>query len=128
MGKRKTNYSSDWEKWYPWIKNVQKDASLAFCKLCDRTIWIDGGGITQIKTKARFHWILQMFPQSPSLRLFFHLKSQLQSWNIASTKTVDSSFSFASANGNGKLVTEMFPDSDIAKGYKQSELKIKYSF
>ena len=30
MGKRKTNYSSDWEKRYTWIKNVKKDASLAF--------------------------------------------------------------------------------------------------
>ena len=42
-------------------------------------------------------------------------------------KTVDSNFSFASANGNGQLFREMFPDSDIAKGYKQSEMKIKYS-
>ena len=30
-----------------------------------------------VKTKVRFHWILQVFPQSPSLRLFFHQKSQL---------------------------------------------------
>ena len=30
MGKRKTNYFSDWEKRYTWIKNVKKDASLAF--------------------------------------------------------------------------------------------------
>ena len=30
-----------------------------------------------VKTKVRFYWILQVFPQSPSLRLFFHQKSQL---------------------------------------------------
>ena len=42
-------------------------------------------------------------------------------------KTVDSNFSFASANGNGQLFREMFPNSDIAKGYKQSKMKIKYS-
>ena len=30
MSKRKTNYSSDWEKGYTKIKNVKKDASLAF--------------------------------------------------------------------------------------------------
>ena len=43
-----------------------------------------------VKTKVWFHWILQMF---------------------------DSTFSFASANGNGKLFREMFQDSDIAEGY-----------
>ena len=39
----------------------------------------------------------------------------------------DSNFSFASANGNGKLFREMFQDSDIAEGYKQSETSLKYS-
>ena len=46
MGKRKTNYSSDWEKRYTLIKNVKKDASLAFCKLCEKTFRTDGGGIS----------------------------------------------------------------------------------
>ena len=48
MGERKTNYSSDWEKRYTWIKNVKKDASLAFCKLCDKTFRVDDGGISQV--------------------------------------------------------------------------------
>ena len=48
MGKRKTNYSSDWEKRYTLIKNVKKDVSLAFCKLCDKTFRTDGGGISQV--------------------------------------------------------------------------------
>ena len=49
MGKRKTNYSSDWEKRYTWIKNVN---SLAFCKLCDKTFRIEGGGISQVTSHA----------------------------------------------------------------------------
>ena len=43
-------------------------------------------------------------------------------------KTVDSNFLFASANGDGKLSREMFPDWDIAEGYKQSETEIKSLF
>ena len=30
MGKRKTNYSSDWEKRYTWIKNIKKMLHLLF--------------------------------------------------------------------------------------------------
>ena len=52
MGKRKTNYSSDWEKWYTWRKNLKNDASLAFCKLCDKTFRIDGVGISQVTSHA----------------------------------------------------------------------------
>ena len=52
MGKRKTNYSSDWEKRYTRIKNVKKDASLAFCRLCDKTFRMDGGGIYQVTSHA----------------------------------------------------------------------------
>ena len=47
MGKRKTNYSSDWEKRYTLITNVKKDASLVLCKLFGKTYRIDGGGISQ---------------------------------------------------------------------------------
>ena len=46
---------------------------------------------------------------------------------LQALKTVDLNFSFASANGNGKLFREIFSDSDIAKGYKQCKMKIKYS-
>ena len=59
MSERKTNYSSDWEKRYTWIKNVKKDASLAFSKWCDRTFWIDGGGISQVISHARGQLHLQ---------------------------------------------------------------------
>ena len=30
-----------------------------------------------VKSKVWFHWIIQMFPQSPSLMLFFHQNNQL---------------------------------------------------
>ena len=46
---------------------------------------------------------------------------------LQALKTVDSNFPFASANSNGKLFKETFPDSDIAKRYEQSNTKIKYS-
>ena len=59
--------------------------------------------------------------------VFSSKESIIRAGILQALKTVDSNFSFASANGNGKLFREMFPDSDIAKGYKQAETKIKYS-
>ena len=73
-----------------------------------------------VKTKVQFHLIFQVFPQSPSLRLFFHQKSPLSKLKYCKHFTVGSNFSY------GKLFRDMFPDSHIAKGYKQSETKIKY--
>ena len=60
--------------------------------------------------------------------VFSSKESIIKAAILQALKTVGSNFSFASANGNGKLFRKMFPDSDIAKGYKQSETKIKYSF
>ena len=59
MGKRKTNYSSDWGKRYTWIKNIKKGASSAFYKLCDKTFWIDGVGISQVTSHANGQLHLQ---------------------------------------------------------------------
>ena len=101
MGKRKTNYSSDWEKRYTWIKNVKKDASFAFCKLCDKTFRIDGSGISQLTSHAsgQLHLQRKKAGQSQStisLNLssvspitkpkvaFFIKRVNDQSWNIAS--------------------------------------------
>ena len=69
-----------------------------------------------------------MFPQAPSLRVFFYQKeSIIKAEILQALKMVDSNISFTSANGNVKLFREMSPDLDIRKGYKQSETKIKYS-
>ena len=48
--------------------------------------------------------------------VFSSKESIIKAEIMQALKTVDSNFSFASANGNGKLFREMFPDSDIAKG------------
>ena len=93
MGKRKTNYFSDWEKRYTWMKNVKKMLHLVFANYVTRLFelmvvvylkWhrmqVDSYIYSVkklVKTKVWFQWILQVFPQSPSLRLFFHQKSQL---------------------------------------------------
>ena len=59
--------------------------------------------------------------------VFSSKESIIRAEILQALKTVDFNFSFASANGNVKLFREMFPDSDIAKGNKQAETKIKYS-
>ena len=60
MGKRKTDYSSDWEKRYTQRKNFKKDAPLAFCKLCDETFRIVGGGLSQVTSHASEQLHLQL--------------------------------------------------------------------
>ena len=45
---------------------------------------------------------------------------------IQALKIVDGNFSFASANGDGDRFRTTFPDSAIAKSYKQGEAKVKY--
>ena len=125
-------------------KKCQKDASLAFCKLCDKTFRIDGRGISQVTSHASGQLHLQrekggqkqttisLNPSRVSTItkpkvVFSSKESIIKAEILQALNTVDSNFSFASANGNGKLFREMFPDSDIAKGYKQNEKKIKYS-
>ena len=60
--------------------------------------------------------------------VFSSKESIIKAAILQALETVGSNFSFASANGNGKLLRKIVPGSDIAKGYKQSETKIKYSF
>ena len=144
MCKRKTNYSSDWEKRYSWIKNVKKDASLAFCKLCDKTFRIDGGSISQMTSHASGqlhlqrekaglkHSTISLNPSNVSTItkpkvIFLSKESIVKAEILQALETVDFNFPFASANGNRKLFKEIFPNSDIAKGDKQSEAKIQYS-
>ena len=45
---------------------------------------------------------------------------------IQALKIVEGNFSFASANDDGDRFPTMFPDSAIAKSYKQGETKVKY--
>ena len=45
---------------------------------------------------------------------------------LQAPKTVGSNFSFASANGDGDRFRQMFPDSNIAKGFSQNETKMMY--
>ena len=45
---------------------------------------------------------------------------------IQALKFADSNYSFASAKDDKERFAEMFPDSKIAKSYKQSETKVMY--
>ena len=128
-----------------WIKNVKKDASLAFCKLCDKTFQIDGGGISQVASHASGQLHVQyekagLNQSRISLNLssvstitepkvvFSSKESIIKAEILQSLKAVDSNFLFASANGNGNLFREIFPDSDIAKGYKKARRKLNILF
>ena len=80
-----------------------------------------------VKTSVRFHWILEVFPQSPSLRLFFHQESKLSKLKYCKHfRQLTPVFHFLQLMAV-KNYSEMFPDSDTAKWCKQSGTKIKYS-
>ena len=115
----------------------KKCQKLFFTCLCNKTFRIDGGVISQLTSHAsgqlhlqREKIIISLNPSSvftvtkPKV-VFSSKESIIKTEILQALKTVDSNFSFASANGNGKLFREMFPDSNIAKRYKQSETKIK---
>lgn len=52
MGKHETKYNRDWEKTYGWSKKVEDDVYSATCSLCDCTIQVKNGGISQLKAHA----------------------------------------------------------------------------
>ena len=53
-------------------------------------------------------------------------KEILEAEIIYGLKCFEPNYSFASTNGNAKMFEVIFPDSKIAKRYKQSETKSKY--
>ena len=86
MVKRKTNYSSDWEKQYIWMKMSKKMLHLLFANYVTKLFWIDGGGMSQVISHASGHLHLQheqagqnqsTISLNPTSVGFFHQKSQL---------------------------------------------------
>ena len=141
----KTSYSSDWEESFKWLASVKTDRYSAHCKVCNKSLRIDGGGLSQVRIHARGKAHEKNESIYNGQRTFSASKnrtlavSALPSEAVLSVeelvtkaeilqalKTVQSNYSFYSADGDNERFVLMFPDSEIAKSYRQSSTKIAY--
>ena len=142
MGER---FQVAWEKDFRWLKRTL-DSSCALCKLCQKTFKIDASGISEVKLdasgakhKERDNILVGNSSQSHFTAsdgktatlskgsvILTNEEHVLKAEIIQALKIVDGNFSFASANGDGDRFRTMFPDSAIAKSYKQGETRVKY--
>lgn len=141
--KSKTSYSSKWEEQFSWLRK-STDADCAYCKLCNKSFRIDGGGISQVKShqRARTHADKERHRDS-SQRTFVtsgksvnlssgsltltHEESVVKAEILQALQYVEANYSFASAKKDTERFRTMFPDSEIARNYQQGETKIRYS-
>ena len=130
----------------PWLKCVKNNPHQAHCTICDTEFSIKSGGISSVeahegrkkhelkakelsnnrnltKTKSNEITVTDK-PSSSSCRDFDDqvLTAEL----LQALKTVDCNQSFQSADGDNERFSRMFPDSEIAKSYKQAQTKLKY--
>lgn len=142
--KRKTKYNKAWESEFSWIQPCKTDVFSAQCKICLKTFAVSGGGISQVSSHKKSKLHITREKESNGQCLFrkdndntLRLKNtQITLSNdelvrkaeiIQALKCVDSNQSFSSTNDDGKKFQEMFPDSEIAKQYRQGETKTKYT-
>ena len=142
----KTKFNTDWSRDRPWLHSVKCDKHSAFCAACNVTISVSGGGISQVKahertgrhTKAAESFKNQStFSNNgkSSLTLsrkelpsnFTSEENVLNAEVLQALSIVDKTQSFSSADGDNEKFQRMFPDSAIAKAYKQGRTKVKYT-
>ena len=141
---RKTKYSKDWEKNNLWLKPCVGDPHTAKCTYCDKTFSISGSGISQVNIHAKGKTHLakakelegrqsKIDTSDGSIRLskpafsLSHTEQVQRAEILEALRTVECNHSFRSANDHDRHVSTQFPDSAIAKSFKQNETKMKYS-
>ena len=135
---------SDNSVFYVTFFNAPNDKYRAFCVGCNKTFLIDGSEKSQVRSHISSPTHLDKEKQLKNQATFckstddgvFIVKKQnfasssdeqiMKAEILQAPKTVGSNFSFASANGDGDRFRQMFPDSNIAKGFSQNETKMMY--
>ena len=150
MSKRSTSYCDSWstevhrnldgiDELYDWVTSVRGDKTKAKCSLCLKShpFSISSGGISDVKRHAGGKEHRRLIKERSSQRTLTSKGSSLsvgvcekdkvtKAEILQALKVVDANASFASAADDGDRFREMFPDSNIAKKYKQGETKTKY--
>lgn len=146
----KTKFCDEWIKEWGWLKRTQEPYT-AYCKLCKKSFRIDGAGIAQVKihSKGVKHREVEKIISGRSNQARFISLNAMGNTNeemtlgrrtiiltdkeltnraeiIQALKVVDSNWSFSSAADDSERYQKMFPDSEIAKCYKQGSSKVRY--
>ena len=139
----KTKFCSNWKETYSWVAPVFGDVYSATCILCKgKSFSISNRGISQVQQHATgaYHKKLEkdiMDPctfkskngnvQTSREKIVLSDKEKiLKAEIIQNLYLVDHNRSFSSANNDNSGFKRMLPDSDIPRGYSQSERKAKY--
>ena len=144
VSKCKTSYSLKWEEDFSWLKKL-KDVDCAHCKLCNKSFRIDGGGIAQVKPhqRSKSHKDKENISSGSSKQRTFIVGSKTVNLSpgtfvltleesvvkaeiLQALQYVECNYSFASAEKESKRFKTIFPDSEIAKNYRQGETKVRY--
>ena len=140
---RKTKYNPQWENKHTWLKSTV-DLYSARCTYCAKTFSISGSGISQVNShaKSKTHELRvkeletnqsTIASDSGAMKItkpratLSHAEKVQRAEILEALRTVECNHSFQSANDHHQHVSTQFPDSIIAKGYKQNETKMKYS-
>ena len=123
---------------------MTSDDLKAECVVCKKQIKIDLGGVSQLNHHASTAKHIKLHSSYKNQVTFVRNSdisvslskaknivlseedSAIKAEIICCLNGVNYNHSFASANLNGDLYRSMFPDSNIAKLYKESETKMKY--
>ena len=140
--KCKTSYSLKWEEDCSWLKK-SKDVDCVHCKLSNKSFRIDGGGIAQVKShqRSKSHKDRKQQWQHQSNDIYCSIKnrefitqnfcinsgSAVKAEILQALQYVECNYLFASAKKNSEIFKAMFPDSEIAKNYRQGETKVRYN-
>jgi hypothetical protein len=142
----KTKFNTDWSRDRPWLHPVKYDKYSAFCAACNVTISVSGGGISQVKAHertGRHNKAVESFKtqstfssngksslilsRKESSSNFTEEEKVLNAEVLQALSIVNKTHSFSSADGDNEKFQQMFPDSAIAKAYKQGQTKVKYT-
>ena len=133
MSKRKIKYNKLWESEFNLIQVCPGDHYSISCKLCQKTFSVSGSGAGQVRShtisklhtsrlkeregKLKFSKDKDGILELKAAKISYTVEVEiLKAKIIHSLKCVESNYSFALTNGDGKVFEAMFPDSKIAKG------------
>ena len=138
----KTKFQHSWKKNNPWLQEVPSDIYMASCTICLKRFRINGSGISQVNSHAKVHKKGTFSAGQQQLSACGgnlvmkknNKKTQLSTEDqvlnaeiLQAVHMVDYNQSFSSASPDNERFKKMFPDSEIARAYKQGETKVMYS-
>ena len=123
---------------------MKGDCNSAFCLACDSKFKVDNGGISQLQrheetkrhnkkrileyNQSRTIVTNQVYEISLSTNKIIkdHEEQVLTAEVLQALNIIDKKQSFQSADGDNECFQMMFPDSGVAKSYKQGKTKVNY--